>query len=138
MTDATMSRGEIENLSFVLNAAAETVKAVNVANGWHDSERTFGEDIALLHSEASEALEAFREHGLDDATEKLCPTSTLEHASLMAPHNCKPEGVGSELADVLIRLLDTAGRYGVDLGFEVARKLAYNETRGHRHGGKKL
>lgn len=101
------------------------VREVNEANGWYETKRTFGEDVALLHSEVSEALEAYRRWGVLDATN---PGSG----------DPKPEGVGSELADVLIRLLDVADRYGVDLPAEYHRKLAFNRTRGYRHGGKKL
>jgi NTP pyrophosphatase (non-canonical NTP hydrolase) len=97
------------------------VRQINEANGWFESERTFGEDIALLHSEVSEMLEAYRDHGLKDVT-----------------LDSKPEGVGSEAADVLVRLLDTCERYGIDLRYELERKLAYNSTRGYRHGGKRV
>ena len=96
------------------------VREVNTANGWRDTTYTFGDHVALLHSEASEALEAYRVWGLDDAT------------------GAKPEGVGSEFADVLIRLLDMCDVYGVDLEAEYVRKMAYNRTRGYRHGGKTL
>jgi NTP pyrophosphatase (non-canonical NTP hydrolase) len=48
----------------------------------------------------------------------------------------KPEGVPSELADVVIRALDAADAWGIDLGAVIEEKLAYNATRGHRHGGK--
>ena len=112
----------------VLAQMMEEVTAVNVANGWHDDDRRFGEDVALLHSEVSEMLEAYRDYGLDDAT---------EHSNLMLPPN-KPEGVGSEAADILIRLLDTCDRANIDLYAEYARKIAYNKTRGHKHGGKRL
>jgi hypothetical protein len=39
---------------------------------------------------------------------------------------------------VLVRLLDTCARYDINLGREFTRKLEYNATRGHRHGGKNL
>src|SRR3546814_20542620 len=42
------------------------VREVNEANGWHDTERTFGDGTAPLHSEVSEMVEAYRDHGLDD------------------------------------------------------------------------
>lgn len=107
------------------------VRQVNVANGWWDDDRTVGDDIALLHSEVSEALEAYRDNGLDDATETVMRDDWEGVIS-------KPEGFGAELADVLIRLLDTADRRDVDLWAEFNRKVAYNATRGHRHGGKRL
>lgn len=119
---------------------AERIAKVNHDNGWFDTDRPFGDDIALLHTEVSEAYEEYRKGhvpaeryysygnwGTDDA-----PTINLFDNTLSG----KPEGVPSELADVLIRVLDTAHRYGIDLDEVVEEKLAYNATRGYRHGGK--
>jgi NTP pyrophosphatase (non-canonical NTP hydrolase) len=93
--------------------------------GWHpEPNRTFGDECALLHSEVSEALEAYRRWGLADATEE-------EDGS-------KPEGVGSEFADILIRLLHYAETHGIDLEAEYERKMAYNRTREYRHGGRAM
>jgi NTP pyrophosphatase (non-canonical NTP hydrolase) len=105
------------------------VADVNASNGWYDDDRTVGDDIALLHSEVSEMLEAFRSSGLADAT-----VPSLVHRGT----STKPEGFGSEAADVLIRLLDTCERRGVDLRAEYERKIAFNRMRGWRHGGKAL
>ena len=48
--------------------------------------------------------------------------------------NGKPEGIPSELADVIIRVGDLAGIYGIDLETAVVRKMNYNRTRPHKHG----
>ena len=72
------------------------VRNINEAKGWFDSDRTFGDDMALLHSEVSEAFEAFRKHGTEDVT------LSDGNSGGFTP---KPEGVGSELADVLVRIL---------------------------------
>jgi len=118
-----------------LNQMMDAVRKVNQANGWFDDSRTFGDGIALLHSEVSEMLEAYRHWGLRDAT-ALYTGHAAEFSEGLPP--LKPEGVGSEAADVLIRLLDECDRADIDLQFEFDRKLAYNATRGHKHGGKRL
>lgn len=116
----------------LLEEMAEDVAAINRSNGWHEVRRSFAEDVALLHSEVSEALEAYRKGGLADQTRD--GVRIIVNGETIY----KPEGVGSELADVLIRLLDTAHRYNFDLYREYERKLAYNRTRTYRHGGKRL
>jgi NTP pyrophosphatase (non-canonical NTP hydrolase) len=50
----------------------------------------------------------------------------------------KPEGLGIELADVAIRLLDFCEAYQIPLENYMLVKHAYNESRPHRHGGKKV
>lgn len=104
-----------------LDRLAKRVEKINREHGWYD-DRSFGDEIALIHSELSEALEAYRRN---------------EPATWYRDDG-KPEGVASELADVLIRLVDTAKRRGVDLYTAVEQKVAYNATRPYRHGGKLL
>ena len=117
-----------------LREMAAEVAENNKAKGWYDEERSFGDLIALLHSEVSEMLEAFRDWGLRDVSVEQCP----DDIEVTPTHLCKPQGVGSEAADVLIRLLDMCSRYDIDLEFEYERKLAYNTTRPYRHGGRTL
>lgn len=122
----------------VLDLMAQEVRQWAISKGWRKPNdhgcpdalgRTFGDECALLHSEISEALEAFRVHGMEDVTDQ-------SDAPQDAPH--KPEGVASEMADLLIRLLDNCSQHGIDLFAEYRRKMDYNHTRAHRHGGKAL
>lgn len=81
-----------------------------------------GSLLALVHSEVSEALEAFRESHLKSWTRE----------------DGKPEGFASEIADVVIRCADICGLLGINLTAELERKMAFNDTRPVRHGGKLL
>lgn len=90
-----------------------------LALGWAEKEVSVPEMIALIHSEASEALESYRNNN---------PISFLADG--------KPEGIASEFADILIRIGHYSHLLGINLEQEVKKKLAYNRTRPHRHGGK--
>lgn len=92
--------------------------------GWWDSPRGFGDICALIHSEVSEAFEEYRKGRKVDET----------YTNPDRPE--KPEGIPSELADVVIRILDFCGGSGIDLQSIMERKHAYNLTRSYRHGGK--
>lgn len=101
-----------------LNKLASEIRDINKANGWNvtqpgdwELEYKVPAILSLIHSEVSEALEAFRG---DDRN-----------------------NFGEELADILIRVLDCAPGLGVDMDECVRNKLRINRLRGYRHGGKK-
>lgn len=104
----------------LMTKSAEVVKWCK-AKGWYDQPVSVLTAMALLHSEISEALEAHRQWGVKDAT------APYEFA-LGTPNQMtmpKPEGVGSEFADCLIRLLDDCARHSVDLDAAVAKATPF-------------
>ncbi len=123
-----------------INELVQAAHQNAVSKGWWEQERSFGEIIALIHSEASEALEDHRNgHEPDKAwyEEKTAEGFVVKHGLFLEP-TWKPCGIPSELADIVIRVFDACGRYGIDLEKAIAEKMAYNATRPRRHGGKKL
>lgn len=102
-----------------LNKLATEIIEINTANGWNCTKPEQWEDtykvpaiLALIHTEVSEAVEAFR-------------------------HNDK-ENFIEELADVIIRVLDCSGGLEMDIDSAIRAKLEKNKTRGFRHGGKRV
>lgn len=85
--------------------------------GWYTAPKTgrpikrnIPEMIALIHSELSEALEAYRKTRMDDHL----------------PHRL---GIEVEMADAVIRIADLSGHLGLDLAGAILEKMAYNAKR---------
>lgn len=103
-----------------LNTLADEIVDINRANGWKvakptdwfDTEYKIPAVLALITSEVSEALEAYRHRDRENFDE--------------------------EIADVVIRCLDLAGGLEIDIDEEVRKKLEKNRERGFRHGGKRV
>lgn len=100
-----------------LNAVIDLAHATAVEAGWYCNPETgapvarnFGEVVALMHSELSEALEADRKSLRDDK---------LPHRS----------GVEVEFADCVIRIFDTARALGLDLAGAIIEKNRFNRAR---------
>lgn len=132
-----------------LNQLAREIHKTAVEHGWWENPPSFGEVVALCHSELSEALEEYRNENPMEWYECMdyeCPCdgetcASWDHAENKCAYNRrkdKPEGIAVEMADCLIRILDWAAYAGVDMEGIVRRKMAYNNTRPYRHGGKKL
>lgn len=76
--------------------------------GFWDRPRERGTVLMLIVSELAEALEADRRGDM--------------------------EGLAEELADAVIRCLDAAEAWGIDLEEEILKKHEYNRTRPRLHG----
>ncbi|MCL6598976.1 MAG: hypothetical protein K6T81_09555 [Alicyclobacillus macrosporangiidus] len=96
----------------VLDALIRDVHATAVAKGWHETIVPLPVHLALIHSEVSEALQADRKGEGDQA-------------------------VAEELADVVIRAMDTAAAHGLDLAGALLTKMETNKRRPYRHGGRR-
>lgn len=103
-----------------INNLASDIKLWADSKGWWETERNDGELMALMHSEISEGLEYYR-HG-------------------NPPDDKIPEfsGIEAEMADTIIRILDYCAARNFRIGEAIIAKMAYNETRPYKHGGKKI
>lgn len=127
--------------------------------GFHDNEPTDpaqlaiynGNRLMLIVSEAAEALEEIRngkpagetyypkhKPGCSVSDWRLYRSSVIGHEDPEPPCTCtpKPEGVPSEIADIVIRCFDFAGSNGFDLGRVIQKKITFNSTREPMHGKK--
>ena len=77
---------------------------------WGDISPDVPTVLCLIHSEVSEALEAYRIRDVENFKE--------------------------ELADIAIRLLDACEAWEIDLEKEILKKHETNIKRSYRHGGK--
>lgn len=99
---------------------------VSRSKGWYDDETgdSFATKMILVHSELSEVIEEYRNgKGMNE---------------IYYSDKGKPEGIPIEMADVLIRIFDLCEYFGIPLQEALKIKHAFNKTRPHRHGGKKI
>ena len=112
-------------------AAMHLVRKTSVEAGWYTDlatekpiVRNFGELVALMHSELSEAMDAHRKDLMDDK---------LTHRN----------GVEVEFADCILRILDAAAAFDLDVAGALIEKNRFNSVRAdhkleaRRNGGKK-
>ena len=107
--------------------------------GWN-TPRPFGDTVALFHTEISEAYEDFRNHRnlttvyFEDHRGNKFDKET--EASFHDIGHLKPCGIPIELADLTIRVLHFCEQEGINLDEMIEMKMAYNQKRPYRHGGK--
>lgn len=124
-----------EMRKLTLNEWKEAIHQYAKDKGWWDTQesRNFGDLIALVHTELSEAYEEYR-NGHKIAERYYDNTRCVRTSdNQLLP---KPEGVPSELADAMIRLFDMFGYYGIDIEDVLIEKHLYNLSRPYRHGNK--
>ncbi len=126
-----VEQGSLTNL----NSFAEDVHELAIEKGWWSEEKSFGDIIALCHSELSEALEEYRNGKPYIYFKEI---NGFEVSEISVLNDEKPEGIAIELADCIIRILDYCGNEGIDIEQAIQIKHNYNKGRQYKHGGKKL
>lgn len=110
------------NPAEIINNVAEKCHYNSLSHGFWETDFNFGEKIALMHSELSEALEKHRKTvalGKNDEPDEHCP----QHG-----------GIAIELADVVIRVFDLAAHMKMNIGGAILDKMEFNKNRPHKHG----
>lgn len=105
----------------------KAVYQLSVEKGFHASPNpieSIWKHLGNIHGEVSEAWEVARMPDFDP--KKVWKTESG-----------KLEGFPSELADIVIRVLNTAELFGIDMQEIMWQKHQYNTTRPFRHGGKR-
>jgi len=113
MTEPEDPKGPEANANWTVKQWCDAAHKVAREKGWWDGVGRPVTDLLMLI--ADEVFEAFREY-----------------------RNHRPENIGPELADVVIRVFDACEGLGIDLQTEIANKHEINRRRPHRHGGKLL
>ncbi len=105
------------------------IHANAVAHGWWENkERHISEQLMNMVSELTEAWDEY-------VMGKDLTMTSYQDCDREKTHN-KPEGFGIELADCVIRIMDTCYALGIDLEKCIKDKHEFNKSRPYRHGGK--
>jgi len=118
VSELEFHNGHRNHFRLAFDKMAEYIHDWAIRKGfWEEGkDRNDGELIALMHSELSEALEGLR-HG-NPPDDKIPEFSAAE----------------AELADCIIRIMDTAHARKWRLSEAIIEKMIFNEGRPHKHG----
>ena len=102
------------------NKLSETANAAAAANGWNDKKEDHGTSIALIKTELSEAMDAFRNNSYCKMTPKELQKenskiNNIDDFSIFYKKAVK-ETFEEEVSDIAIRILHYSGYYGLTLG----------------------
>lgn len=146
--DPEFTEEEVEVIKFAMYGSVISKELSDRVTKKLSERRNFGEILALITSENSEALEEYRNGkpmvyfpcnsghlcDKDNCGSKIYNPSSPETCSAQSK---KPEGIAVEIIDGIIRSLDYLASEGVDIDGIMRMKMAYNATRPYRHGGKR-
>ena len=120
-------------------------------NGFEDHKLQDGTFLMLITSELGEALESIRKdephvfgvyeyntfHNTTGLANPLVKNSAIiTDIDMIKEKKLKPEGLGPELADVILYLLAYCELKGIDLEKMMELKDSYNKTRPKKHNKK--
>lgn len=115
----------------MFNELSKQIHEGNAARGFWEGERPLTEVVMLTVCELAEAIEA------DRAGKWMNKIDLIKYINRPEPEVFKEtikDTVEDEIADALIRLLDFAHYFNIDLDFHIKAKLDYNASRPYKHG----
>jgi NTP pyrophosphatase (non-canonical NTP hydrolase) len=116
-----------------INDLASITRMINDHNGFTMTKKDLANEhflpakIALIHSEASEMLEEYR----NSFNYRRSGRTTFDNYDVDNHKDFE-----FELADIIIRCLDIASGLNIPIGIRIAQKLEKNAKRGYKHGNK--